>query len=110
MGQSNPVHPSQTMKVLFVLALALAATQALDLETEWAAFKVKFEKGFLSATHHDERKAIFAANLERIEKHNSEHAQGKHTYWLGVNQFADLTNDESDLKRAVSMVPTSVAI
>merc|ERR1712029_1320843 len=94
MGQSNPVHPSQTMKVLFVFALALAATQDLDLETEWAAFKVKFEKGFLSATHHDERKAIFAANLERIEKHNSEHAQGKRTYWLGVNQFADLTNDE----------------
>ena len=32
------------MKVLFVFALALAATQALDLETEWAAFKNKFEK------------------------------------------------------------------
>jgi len=91
--QSNPV-PSHTMKVLFVFALALAATQALDLETEWAAFKTKFEKGFLSATHHDERKAIFAANLKRIEQHNAEHAQGKHSYWLGVNQFADLTNDE----------------
>ena len=49
-AQSNPV-PSHTMKVLFVFALALAATQALDLETEWAAFKTKFEKGFLSATH-----------------------------------------------------------
>merc|ERR1712121_29726 len=93
MGQSNP-GPSHTMKGLFVFALALAATQALDLETEWAAFKTKFEKGFLSATHHDERKAIFAANLKRIEQHNAEHAQGKHSYWLGVNQFADLTNDE----------------
>merc|ERR1712240_873869 len=62
--------------------------------TEWAAFKTKFEKGFLSATHHDERKTIFAANLKRIEKHNAEHAEGKHSYWLGVNQFADLTNDE----------------
>merc|ERR1712002_551401 len=93
MGQSNPV-PSHTMKVLFVFALALAATQALDVETEWEAFKVKYEKGFLSATHHDERKAIFAANLKRIEKHNAEHAEGKHSYWLGVNQFADLTNDE----------------
>merc|ERR1719385_488603 len=58
------------MKVLFVFALALAATQALDLETEWAAFKNKFEK------------------------HNAEHKAGKHSYWLGVNQFADLTNDE----------------
>merc|ERR1711887_183275 len=83
-----------TMKVLFVFALALAASQALHLDTEWEAFKAKYQKGFLSATHHDERKSIFAANLERIEKHNAEHAEGKHSYWLGVNQFADLTNDE----------------
>merc|ERR1711872_240645 len=92
MGQSKDICP--TMKVLFVFALALAATQALDLETEWAAFKNKFEKNFLSATHHDERKAVFAKNLALIEKHNAEHKAGKHSYWLGVNQFADLTNDE----------------
>merc|ERR1711872_1171535 len=96
MGQSNPV-PSYTMKVLFVFALALAA------------IKTKFEKGFLSATHHDERKAIFAANLERIEKHNAEHAEGKHTYWLGVNQFADLTNAEFvDLHTGYSAVPAEM--
>merc|ERR1712236_181273 len=84
MGQSNPV-PSHTMKVLFVFALAL------------------------SATHHDERKAIFAANLKRIEQHNAEHAQGKHSYWLGVNQFADLTNDEFvDLHTGFSAVPSSM--
>merc|ERR1712241_1082430 len=92
MGQSKDICP--TMKVLFVFALALAATQALDLDTEWAAFKNKFEKNFLSATHHDERKAVFAKNLALIEKHNAEHKAGKHSYWLGVNQFADLTNDE----------------
>merc|ERR1712002_707944 len=93
MGQSQPVE-KHTMKVLFVFALAFAASQALHLDAEWEAFKVKYGKGFLSATHHDERKSIFAANLERIEKHNAEHAEGKHSYWLGVNQFADLTNDE----------------
>ena len=43
---------------------------------------------------HDERKAVFAKNLALIEKHNAEHKAGKHSYWLGVNQFADLTNDE----------------
>merc|ERR1712121_569207 len=96
-----------TMKVLFVFALALAASQALHLDTEWEAFKVKYEKGFLSATHHDERKSIFAANLERIEKHNAEHAEGKHSYWLGVNQFADLTNEEFvDLHTGLIAAPT----
>jgi len=96
-----------TMKVLFVFAFALAASQALHLDTEWEAFKVKYEKGFLSATHHDERKSIFAANLERIEKHNAEHAEGKHSYWLGVNQFADLTNEEFvDLHTGLIAAPT----
>jgi len=103
---SNPTH---NMKVLFVFGLALAAASAIHLDTEWEAFKAKYQKGFLSATHHDERKAIFAANLERIEKHNAEHAQGKHTYWLGINQFADLTNAEFvDLHTGYSAVPSSM--
>merc|ERR1711962_1260967 len=103
---SNPTH---NMKVLFVFGLALAAASAIHLDTEWEAFKAKYQKGFLSATHHDERKAIFAANLERIEKHNAEHAEGKHTYWLGINQFADLTNAEFvDLHTDYSAVPSSM--
>merc|ERR1711962_1213219 len=103
---SNPTH---NMKVLFVFGLALAAASAIHLDTEWEAFKAKYQKGFLSATHHDERKAIFAANLERIEKHNAEHAEGKHTYWLGVNQFADLTNAEFvDLHTGYSAVTSSM--
>merc|ERR1712121_425806 len=106
--QSKPVE-KHTMKVLFVFALAFAASQALHLDAEWEAFKAKNGKGFLSATHHDVRKSIFAANLERIEKHNAEHLEGKHSYWLGVNQFADLTNDEFvDLHTGFAAVPTGL--
>ena len=36
----------------------------------------------------------FANNLEYINKHNEEAAQGKHTFTLGVNKYADLTNEE----------------
>ena len=36
----------------------------------------------------------FANNLELIKKHNKEAAEGKHTYTLGVNKFADMTNEE----------------
>ena len=32
--------------------------------------------------------------MARIESHNAEHAAGKKSFWLGVNQFADLTNKE----------------
>ena len=36
----------------------------------------------------------FAGNLQKIAKHNKEAAEGKHTYTLGVNKFADLTEAE----------------
>ena len=36
----------------------------------------------------------FADNLEKIAKHNKEAAEGKHSYTLGVNKFADLTEAE----------------
>ena len=36
----------------------------------------------------------FAKNLKYINKHNEEAAQGKHTFTLGVNKYADLTNEE----------------
>jgi cathepsin L len=36
----------------------------------------------------------FAGNLQKIAQHNKEAAEGKHTYTLGVNKFADLTEAE----------------
>jgi len=82
------------MRILVVLALALVATQAFDLDTEWEAFKIKYKKTLLTGQEHDKRKKIFANNLKFIEKHNAEHALGIHTYTVGVNEFADLTNKE----------------
>ena len=64
-AQSKDICP--TMKVLFVFALALAATQALDLETEWAAFKTKFEKNFLSVTH------VSCKDILLFIKHKAKH-------------------------------------
>ena len=43
---------------------------------------------------HEERKVIFADNLRVIRKHNAEHALGLHTFTLGVNKFADMSNEE----------------
>jgi len=82
------------MKLLIVLSLAVAATQAFDLDTEWEKFKIEYGKNFLAGQEHDARKNIFANNLKFIEKHNAEHALGLHTFTVGINQFADLTNEE----------------
>jgi len=40
------------------------------------------------------RYQVFAQNLEYIRRHNEAADAGNHTYWLGINQFADMTNDE----------------
>merc|ERR1712142_1344803 len=61
---------------------------------EWEHFKIKYGKNLLTGQEHDARKNIFANNLKFIEKHNAEHALGLHTYTVGINQFADLTNEE----------------
>ena len=43
---------------------------------------------------HAHRMRAFSENLDKIAKHNKEAAEGKHTYTLGVNKFADLTEEE----------------
>jgi len=87
-------HQHHTMKYLVVLVIALTAAQAFDLDTEWEHFKLKYGRNLLTGQEHDARKNIFANNLKFIEKHNAEHALGLHTYTVGINQFADLTNEE----------------
>merc|ERR1712157_475384 len=82
------------MKVFFVLALAVAATQAINYDAEWEMFKFKYERNYLSTPEHDNRKNVFISNLKLIQKHNAEHALGPHTFALGVNKFADLTSEE----------------
>merc|ERR1712165_27945 len=87
---TNKIH---TMK-LFILVLALASSQAFDLDTEWEDFKYQYEKQYLSQEEHEVRKAIFAKNLILIAQHNAEEALGLHTFTLGVNEFADMSSEE----------------
>ena len=53
---------------------------------------------------------IFKDNLEYINKHNEEAAQGKHTFQLGVNKFADISHEEwvASLNQRKSVADTPV--
>jgi len=86
------------MKTLFAIGLVILAAHGAPVEQEldsaWENFKHRFGRQYLSASEHDSRKAVFAVNLEYINKHNSEYALGLHSYTLGINAFADLTNKE----------------
>jgi hypothetical protein len=58
---------------------------------EFFRFISKYGKAYSTQTELTERQQIFKRNLEYIQNKN---AQKGVTYQLGVNKFADLTNEE----------------
>ncbi|XP_078698624.1 cathepsin L-like peptidase [Branchiostoma floridae x Branchiostoma belcheri] len=82
------------MKLLVLLAsVAMATAASLSFESQWEAFKIKHDKAY-SEKEEYARRLIFQDNLKTIETHNQQADAGKHSYWLGVNQFADMTHAE----------------
>ncbi|XP_072834264.2 cathepsin L2-like [Pogona vitticeps] len=78
-----------------VLMVFLTMSAALDpaLDTAWEDWKSLHGKAYLEGEEVS-RRAIWEKNLRMIEQHNWEASQGKHTYWLGMNHFGDLTDEE----------------
>jgi len=95
------------MKILLVLALAIAAIQAINYDAEWEKFKLKYGKSYSrSEAEHDKRKNVFISNRKLIQKHNAEHALGLRSNTLTVNKFADLTSEEF-LRGRTGYIPRS---
>lgn len=57
-------------------------------------FQTKYERSYSNAEEEARRFAIFQDNVKVIEEHNKKFEAGESTYTLGVNDFADLTNEE----------------
>jgi cathepsin L len=81
---------------VLLLAVVLEATALKDLFVKhlWNKYKESHGKVYLSEEHETYRYGVFKANMDLIEKHNSEYSMGMHTYTLGVNSFADWTVEE----------------
>jgi len=85
------------MKLFLTIALSLTVAEicfGVSLNTQWAKFKEENNKEYVDGIEEAFRKGVFAANLEKINKHNEEYDQGEHTWKMSVNLFADLTHDE----------------
>ncbi|KAF0291175.1 Cathepsin L-like proteinase [Amphibalanus amphitrite] len=95
-----------------VLLAAVLSVAAANENDEWLAFKQRFGRVY-EAEEEVLRRWVFVENLERIRLHNAEHDAGRSTFRLGVNQFADLTNEEFRQKLLTEPVrgtPTSVNV
>ncbi|XP_072449702.1 cathepsin L2-like [Chiloscyllium punctatum] len=80
---------------LEVCILALASRSPFDptLDDGWNNWKSFHNKQY-EEHEKDYRRLVWEDNRRYIEQHNLEHAMGKHTFTVGMNQFGDLTFDE----------------
>ncbi|CAF2471652.1 unnamed protein product [Rotaria sp. Silwood2] len=85
----------QSISTLAILALALSCTLALDvtLNQHWKLWKETNNKRYSDAEEHV-RRAIWESNLKVVRDHNLQADLGVHTYWLGMNKYADMTITE----------------
>lgn len=79
---------------LVVLATAMS-TKNFDqnLDNEWLQYKKFYNKTYL---YEEElkRRAIWEYHVNYIRIHNLEADRGVHSFWLGMNVYGDMTNEE----------------
>ncbi|XP_076445208.1 procathepsin L-like [Babylonia areolata] len=92
---------------LFVLCLAAAAYALPNREIHRSPFKLRFDPYEATWTQFKKthgknytlveeakRRSVFMDNVKRIEEHNWHYFQKTKSYYLGINQFTDLTEEE----------------
>ncbi|KAI4874694.1 hypothetical protein NFI96_021607 [Prochilodus magdalenae] len=95
-GGGNSVHYYRMRVLLIVAALVVMAGAArVSLEDlKFHTWKLEFGKSYWSEEEESQRKMIWLTNLKLILEHNKLADQGIKSYRLGLNQFADMDNQE----------------
>jgi len=60
----------------------------------WSQFKQEHSKVYESDEHESKRRDVFMKNVKTIEEHNWKYFNMQKSYYLGINQFADMTVEE----------------
>jgi len=80
---------------LTLLAVFATCTQARFLfEQEWNSWKDYHGKQYSCSDEEARRQEIWQQNLVYVTRHNMEAAQGRHTYTLDMNKYADMNTEE----------------
>jgi len=92
-----------------VVALAAEVKKEIKFENRadhlsWLDYKTKFGKSYENKAVELDRMLTFLKNKETIRKHNMAYAEGKETYWLDLNKFADMK--PAELKKYRGFNPT----
>lgn len=73
---------------------AMASPFNAALNGEWEAYKTKYARNYDTAEEESLRRIIWEDNLKYVQTHNLQADRGVHTFWLGMNEYADMTIDE----------------
>ncbi|XP_071098848.1 cathepsin L-like [Haliotis cracherodii] len=76
------------------VVVALLALASCSLEREWEMFKVRHSKQYKDNQEEAYRKGVFMKAVEYIQQHNLEADRGVHSFRVGINEYADMPNEE----------------
>jgi len=83
------------MKLLLVVALiSLTVVASFPLSKQFEDWTRTNKKRYSSVSETVSRFEAFKANAAFVAQHNAEAKQGLHSFVVGLNRFADMTNDE----------------
>ncbi|VDP65676.1 unnamed protein product [Echinostoma caproni] len=77
--------------IVLLLLHTTLATDYLGGPRSWEEWKLKYGKTYNNEDHDFQRKNVWLANARRVAKHNKRYEQGLESYYLRLNQFADMT-------------------
>ncbi|XP_059159061.1 procathepsin L-like [Physella acuta] len=81
------------LKLAVILAL-IAAVTSCQLDVQWAKFKATYKKNYKDPQEEFMRRQIWETNLDRIQQHNDAYEKGEYSYYIGVNEYADMSDEE----------------
>jgi len=77
-----------------ILVLLVGAASSFVERNEWQAFKDTHGKTYANVIEEFYRMKVYADNKAYVDQHMQEYAEGKHSFTVAVNKFADLTTEE----------------
>ncbi|VDI09866.1 Hypothetical predicted protein [Mytilus galloprovincialis] len=80
-----------------IVSISLKFT-SFRLDNEWELYKKSYNKIYQDKIEEMQRRVIWEDNVRVIEHHNMAADRGEHTYWLGINHFADMSEKEVSQK------------
>ncbi|RUS77304.1 hypothetical protein EGW08_014931, partial [Elysia chlorotica] len=88
------VNTRTTMLKLLICAVVAVVAVECSSDSEWEKFKSTHAKVYSDKDEDIKRRGIWEANVVYINEHNAKYNKGEETFFLGQNEFADMTNEE----------------